>query len=246
MAKCLGSLDGVVLLSECNPSSAELFSRRLNPFVQMRNWYPALFARVEAGFDESQMQHDDRFQAFLLAVYDAVEAEGGHLIVRDYNYIDYFGVPFTQKPALELTLVRALRDRFEFRAVVLVRHPLDQYGSLRSHRILKDVLSPDIFLDGYEQFLSDVGAAKFVTYEHLLASPAGTLRDLCDLFGLRYDERVPARFHHYRSVTGNLSRDAEAAISPSRRTPVMDFWMRELQERPAYRNLLVRLGYGDR
>jgi hypothetical protein len=243
VAKCLGSMPGIVLLSETNPDSARLFDGSLNARNQVREWYPEIFAALPAATLDTDLTRVDAFREFIRAVYDVVQTQGKTLVLRDYNYVDYFGVPFTREPRGASILRSALEQTFSLTSAVLVRHPLRQYDSLRSHRSAENVLRPRIFLDGYAAFMRDFVGAYRITYEEFIAEPAGAIEGLCRFLCIPYSETFIDRFTDYRAVTGNLGRQNDPTISHATWEPAADEWRTELQGDPAFSVLLERLGY---
>lgn len=243
IAQCLGCMPSVVLLSETNPASALLFDGQLNPVNQVRAWYPTLLDALPS-FTPAELADERRFGTFIEALHAAALAAGRTLVLRDYNYADYFGFPFFA-PRGSSSLIAALDGAFARTPVVLVRHPLDQYDSLRSHRSAADALSPEIFIDGYARFLDDFAAAPVVKYEDFVAEPVATIAALCRLLRVPYDGAFLDRFPAYRAVTGNLARRDDPTIAHAWRERAPDAWRIELQQHPGYRALLARLSYAD-
>jgi hypothetical protein len=239
----LGRLPNTVVLGECNPSSALLFDQQLNPHVQLKKWYPDLFAEVGGGFAPTDMADPPLFGRFLRLVADLADDRGKRLLVRDYNYVDYIGTPFTN-PRHESSLLVALDGVFpERRPVVMVRHPLRQFQSLRSHAGVKDTLTPEVFLTGYERFRRDFTGASFITYEELLLDPERTFRAVCRQYDMPFAVEAIEKFYENAAVTGHLGRLDDRIIAPSSRGAEADAASRLLEAHPMYGALLDRLGY---
>lgn len=234
-------MPGALVLSETNPRSAGLFDQRLNPYVQLRQWYPESFRAMPGSFSAEKMGDTAAFGDFIEALYRTTKRAGGRLVIRDYNYVDYLGVPFVEEPQLNSSLVAALQGRLTRRSAVLLRHPLRQFLSLRSHRILS-VLTPQAFVRGYHAFLDDFAWAYVVKYEDLVANPQLTMATLCEYFEVPFSAEAVDRHHEYRLVTGQFSRIAEAAIEFSQR-PHDDDAANKLEIAPGYEALLKRMGY---
>ena len=81
-----------VLLSECNPSSALLYGGDLNPYTQIRDWYPDLFDR-EAADRPQDLAEDSGFRDFVRRIVGLAQTRGMQAIIRDYSYVDFVGVP---------------------------------------------------------------------------------------------------------------------------------------------------------
>ena len=239
-------MPGIVLLSETNPASARLFDGRLNPWNQVADWYPDCFPGVPGASHPEDLDDPDRFRAFIEALDIGVQERGSRLVVRDYNYVDYFGVPFETSIRLSSSIRSALQPAFDLQSAVLIRHPLPQYDSLRSHRSADDVLSPEIYLTGYETFLRDFASAHFIKYEDIVQQPYESIAALCRYLDLPFASGFLDHFHDYHSVTGNLGREYDPTIAFALWEPEVDAWRLQLQADPRYQALLERLGYAER
>ncbi len=248
LAKCLACMPGIVLLSETNPASALLFEGRLNPLTQVAEWYPDLLpdVRVEGVERPEDLRDPEHFRAFIAALDRAVRERGQTLVLRDYNYIDYFGVPFETPIRLAPSIRSALEGSFRLKSAVLVRHPLPQFDSLRSHRSAGDVLSPDIYLHGYETFLHDFASAHVIKYEDIVQHAFESIEALCRYLELPFSPDFVDRFKDYHSVTGNLGREYDPTIAYALWEPEVDTWRVQLQGDPRYAELVERLGYAEK
>jgi len=243
LAQCIGVLQNVVLLSECNPLSATLFDYNLNPYVQIQKWYPDVFAAVKDKFSAEDLQSADHFRHFITLVKSILDEKNHYLIIRDYNYIDYFGIPFLDRPPLYSNLIKSLANAFPVKQTILIRHPLHQYNSLRSHGILKDVLSPDIFLEGYDRFLNDFEGCKIIKYEDMVSHPGESISYLSGFLEVPFSKDFMTKFHTNQSVTGNFKRMGETKISLPAQKMEMDPWSEKLQNDPEFNILLNKLEY---
>jgi hypothetical protein len=243
LAQCIGVLQGVVLLSECNSLSATLFDYHLNPYVQIKKWYPDIFDAIKDKFKVEDLQHAKCFQKFIVTIKSIIDQKKNYLIIRDYNYIDYFGLPFLTRPSLSSNLLKSIKNSFQLKQTLLVRHPLYQYNSLRSHDILKEVLSPQIFLKGYHAFLSDFDGCKIIKYEDIVSYPAESISYLSGFLEVPFSKDFMTTFHKNQSVTGNFKRMGETKISLSNQKIKNDLWTEELQSHPDFQVLLNKLEY---
>src|SRR3984893_15534303 len=135
LAPRIGALPEVVLLSETNPRSAALYSGYLNPVVQVREWLPELASSIST-FDENELGYPRRFGELLERLYSAAEKLSLNLVIRDFNYVDFIGIPFIWPVPNDSSLDLAVAGRFCVSPIVVVRHPADQLASLRSHRAI--------------------------------------------------------------------------------------------------------------
>ncbi|MFZ2314367.1 MAG: hypothetical protein WAW86_01740 [Gammaproteobacteria bacterium] len=243
LTQCLGSMQNVIVLSECNPLTANLFEGGLNPYVQLEKWHPDLFVTIKDEFSAKDLQDQKVFCHFVESVKFSAQKMGINVIIRDYNYIDYYGVPFLIKPAMNSSLMHSIGNTFNCRSVLLVRHPLYQYNSLRSHEIVRGMLSPDLFLSGYDTFLTDFAGCKIIKYEDIVSSPIEAISDLCHYFELPFSEDFTSKFYKNNAVTGNLNRMGDSQISLSKKAVLQDQWTNELQHRSEFQALVAVLGY---
>jgi hypothetical protein len=243
LARLFGALPDTLLLSETNPRSSLLYGGALNPIVQIRKWHKALEDGV-AGFDEYEIGYPPRFGDMLARVWEACSQRKRRLMVRDFNYVDFIGVPFIWPTVSDLSLDMALAGRFRPVDIVLVRFPPAQLASLRSHRAIGPVLTAERFLDGYRAFLAAVRGAPIFRYEDLVADPAPTFETMCAALGIACDRTVFERFASIESVTGNLVRQGEGSITAPELSNEAMRGEAELAQLPGYDGLLQTLGYG--
>jgi hypothetical protein len=151
ISRCLGCMSGVLLLSEIHP----LGTAQFNPLVQAQRWY---------GLLSSQDLLDLRARG-RIAFADAIELihrrasdSGQRLVLRDWSHLDFTGVPFIAKPAYRLLTADALKGRFDLRQICTVRHPLDQWLSLRQLAVVQGKLTLEGYLAGYRQFAEQARA----------------------------------------------------------------------------------------
>ncbi|MHB1947194.1 MAG: hypothetical protein ACYCQI_03665 [Gammaproteobacteria bacterium] len=243
LARCISTSQNVILLSECNPSSTCLFDYQLNPYTQIKKWYPQLFTDIKQKFNKDDLQDTKTFCEFVLTIKSILDSKNQHLVIRDYNYIDYFGAPFQNNAPMSSSLINSIKNACQFISVVLVRHPLYQYNSLRSHNILRGHLTPELFLEGYHSFLTDFEKYRIIKYENIIDDPIYSISNLSHYLGLPFSNDFMNKFHTNQSVTGNLTRLDDYKISLSEAQIIDDDWIKELQTHPNYISLMKRLNY---
>jgi hypothetical protein len=109
----------VILLSEIHPLGTD----RFNPIQQASRWHSLLTPEdltLRLSFIDAIALIDRRCEER-----DAV------LLIRDWSHLDFTAVPFLQQPSYRLTTAEMLSDRFEIIHTATVRHPIDQWLSLR-------------------------------------------------------------------------------------------------------------------
>jgi hypothetical protein len=237
ISRCLGCMSGVVLLSEIHP----LGLRQFNPLAQAQRWFGllsshdlgALAARGQIGFADA-----------IELIHRRAEECNQRLVIRDWSHLDFTGVPFVARPAYRLLLAEACGKQFDLRQVCTVRHPLDQWLSLRRLAILQGKLVLPDFLAGYRRFAEIASEIGFFRYEDFTAEPAPVMKALCKRLELKFDAGFGGRWHEYALVTGDMAGSrAGSAIAPLPRRPVEAALLEELSTNDDYRNSLQLLGY---
>ena len=242
VSRVIAALPEVVLLSETNPRSAALYSGYLNPIVQVRNWSPALVSSIST-FDEHELGYPRRFGELLERLNSAAEELGLKLVVRDFNYVDFIGIPFLWPVPHDSSLDMAVAERFFVSPIVLVRHPADQLASLRSHRAIGTNLTAEHYLTSYDEFLRVMTGTPIFRYEDVATDPEVYFPLICSHLGIRWDASALARFASVDKVTGNMERSEESVIRKPRMSDAALSADEELGRFGAYSDLLVAMGY---
>ncbi len=243
LAQCISAMKNVFLLSECNPLSAHLFDYNLNPYIQLQNWHPKLYAVVKKKFDKTQLCDPKSFCHFLKLLCRYLHQNKQHLIVRDYNYIDYIGLPYIPFPPMYSNLMFAIKEAFTTCQVVLVRNPLAQYNSLRSHTITKNILTPKKFIEGYLKFLGDFSDCYWLKYEDIVADPTHYIAATCGVLQIPFSEEFIHEFYKKTAVTGNFNRINQKMITLSNTQLIEDSWTEDFKTHPQFNLLMSQLGY---
>jgi hypothetical protein len=237
ISRCLGCMSGVLLLSEIHP----LGTAQFNPLVQAQRWYGLLSSQ-----DLAELRARGRI-AFVDAIdliYRRTADAGQRLVIRDWSHLDFTGVPFVANPAYRLLTAEALAGRFELRQVCTVRHPLDQWLSLRQLAVVQGKLTLDLFLAGYRRFAEQARAIGFYRYEDFAAEPSAIMRELCRRLDVRFDRHFTERWSSYAFVTGDVAGSrGRCAIEPAPRRAAESALLEQLAASPDYRTSLELLGY---
>jgi hypothetical protein len=237
ISRCLGCMSGVLLLSEIHP----LGTAQFNPLVQAQRWYGLLSSQ-----DLAALRARGR-----IAFVDAIELihrraadAGQRLVVRDWSHLDFTGVPFVATPAYRLLTADALKGRFDLRQACTVRHPLDQWLSLRQLAVVKGKLTLEAYLAGYRRFAEQARAIGFFRYEDFAGEPSAVLKELCRALDVRFDRHFTERWSSYTFVTGDVSGSRGGAqIQPVPRRAVDPGLLDHVAANPDYRTSLELLGY---
>lgn len=243
ISRCLGSMDGVVLLSEIHPFGSQVH----NPLQQANEWFH-LFSSADLR----------AFQAvnftFLEAVEEVrqrVEASGRKLVIRDWSHIDFTGVPFTENPSYRLTTAEILGQHYRIVHTSIVRHPLDQWISLNRLSMFNDAPRPQArkFIYGYLRFAEFAKKMGYVRYEDFTLDSDAALRTLCERLQLVFDADYKCKWQGYVTITGDNTTPSESPraapfrIQSLTRRLFNDGVAEELQGCVDYNRALELLGY---
>lgn len=242
VARVFAALPELIVLSETNPRSASLYHAQLNPLTQIREWFPGLAERL-AEFNEHEIGYPPLFGDLIHVLYSSAAEQGLQLVVRDYNYVDFIGVPYVWPVPMDLSLDAALAARFEMHSAVLVRQPAAQLASLRKHRAVKNVLTAEQFLAGSLKFAAAMRGCPIFRYEDLAGDPLAVFPKICESMGIPWNAEALERFASSDRATGNFSRLGEAAIRPAEKSSEAAHADAELQCLDGYGELLAALGY---
>jgi hypothetical protein len=201
LSRVLASLDNVVLLSETNPLSANLFAFGLNPVRQIESNYPQLDFGPYAGH-VAELGVPALFGRYIERLHAHCLARNLALVIRDYNYVDYIGTPFTMSAPGRSSLDVALSD-VPLRQILLIRHPAAQFLSLAAHPELKNGLEIRGFLTGYRGILDDYGESGLTRYEDVFARFEDGIRRIADELRLPYAPGMLDRLASTDWMTGN-------------------------------------------
>ncbi len=236
ICKCIGSMQDVVLLSEIHPSGTKLF----NPLKQAHEWFqllePADLTRLRQG--------PLKFKDAIALVYERCLERNKALIIRDWSHLDFTAVPFLPRPSYRLTIAAVLKERFAIRNTATVRHPIDQWLSLRKLALLNGKITLEVFLKGYRHFAEYCVRMGFIRYEDFVRFPEQQLQILCDRLGVAYDPAFEERWPGYRTITGEVqSKRAGSTIAPVPRQQMEAGLLDAFEHNKDYLKTIKLLGY---
>lgn len=237
IGRCLGCMEGVVLLSEIHPRGAAI-DERFDPLLQACHWHQ-LFATHELPASRPSF-----VEAIEMIAQRCVE-RGRQLLIRDWAYLDYMGVPYIRVPPGRSQLEEQLAPRFAIRQHYLIRHPLELWLSLCGGRIVKQYLNVENYLEGYLSYARVAAAGAFMRYEDFLQQPQEALARCCRHLELDFDAAFMEKWGGYRNITGDYRSigEAQSIIRPYRPKFVPDPIRERFQALPAYGQALQLLGY---
>ncbi len=245
LSRCLGVLPDVALLSEINPGSVKLFPH-FDPLYQDRNWLHLLHPTDIERFSQIDLGITANFRDLLRRFYLCASASSRHLVLRDYNYVEFVGVPYLTDPPRRLIIYDALPHEVSSTSIAFIRHPIDQWVSLCKHEHVRAVLTPSIFCAAYVAFLQQLGGRRIYKYEDFIERPEAEFEAICRDLALPFDPSFVRRFHAFDSVTGDFARQDESCISVPAKKPVSPSAINEFRSSQDYWRIVTTAGYPER
>ena len=236
IAKCVAVMPRVALLSEIHPLGME----RFNPLLQANSWYDLVDEREIA-----RLGANPDFIAAIRLIASRASSRALRLVIRDWTHLDFHEGPLTRTPSFKLTTAELLTPHFRLLQVATVRHPIDQWQSLRRVPMMRGQINLDRFLQGYRRFAEIAAVLGFIRFEDFCDDPDHALQRICVGLDLTYDPTWRERWARYDRMTGDetAKRDSGELKRPKRR--LLDPGLAEaFQNHPDYRPALDLLGYG--
>jgi hypothetical protein len=243
LSRCIGVLPGIALFSEINPASIRRFSY-LDPLYQDRNWIHLLEAAELERFSELDLEKAEAFREVIAALHVRAVETGRHLVLRDFNLVDFVGIPFCASPPQKLTLYAALPAAIPTRSVAFIRHPMDQWSSICKHEEVRD-LTPSTFCNAYAAFLHELGDIPIHRYEDFVERPKSCLQAICEDLLLPFDPAFIDRFQSFDYVTGDFSRHQEKSISAPAKRSLPPQALEEFRACGTFKLILSATGYEE-
>jgi protein O-GlcNAc transferase len=236
ISRCLASMENVVLLSEIHP----LGTRKFDPLQQAKDWYGLVTASEVAS---SKRGRAGFVEAIALISQRCAEL-GKMLVLRDWNHLDYIGMPYVQ-PDFRPLLAESLQGGFELIRVATVRHPLDQWLSLTRDPAFGNGLAMGKYLKGVRRFAEMAVQRGFHRFEDFTADSDAMLQQLCASLQLPFDPAYRQRWTSYTNITGDVlpGRSAEGQIQPLPRQHGDTEALRDFTSRGDYRRIQQLLDY---
>lgn len=222
------------------------FFPELHPLYQDKQWLRLLSESEQKRFSEEDLHDTSNFRTMMETFHHRAAESGRILIVRDYNYAEFIGVPFLADPPRRRVLCDVLSDLGPVRAIALVRHPVNQWISLRRHAtVRRATLSPSEFADAYAAFARDLEGISIFRYEDLGAEPEDQMRRICACLDVPFDNSFREKFHTFDQVTGNFARKGESSIASAPQQRVPKEVLKEFQANAGLGEASAAFGYED-
>ena len=237
VGKCLGSMDGVVLLSEIHPAVIN----DLSLIEQANKWYH-LFSPEDIQW--LVQKGSVEFREAVAMIYERCTEQGKTLVIRDWSYIDFIGAPYYSQPCFSLKTIDVLEGWFSLVHTSLVPHPIDQWLSLKRLVRMEEV-TLELFLRGYFRFAEYCADIGFTRYEDFTKDTEKQLRILCDRMELNFDPEFRNRWANYTNITGNIygASRGRNEIKPLPRREMEPGLLDRFEQNADYFRSLELLGY---
>jgi hypothetical protein len=203
ISRVIAAMENIVLLSETNPLSANLFSFMLNPVTQIAANYSHLNFPKYPG-NQAELGSPNLFGKYINELNLSCDAINYNLVIRDYNYVDYIGVPFTWPTPYNSSLNAAL-DGLETKEIMFIRHPVSQFISLISHDELKNVLGYEDFLKGCRVMLEQHWGIHMIKYEEMFSEFEEKKATIAECLHLSMISDWKSRISSINWITGHES-----------------------------------------
>jgi hypothetical protein len=234
ISKCIAVQPNVQLLSEVDPFSSLHYSAK-----------PA-FAPTDMITLVRQSNRGASAELVLKLFFNSIEtvlldatARGLRLVLRDHTHSHYCtGGAVNERP----TFRELVKEKYPTLSLVTVRHPLDSYLSLSANKWIHFApYNIEEYARRYHKFLDDYASVAIVRYEDLIDHPHATMREICRVLDLAYQEQFFDLFNVVQ-MSGDSGR-AGGEISLRQRRPVPTEVEKSARESVALQELLERLGY---
>lgn len=236
ICRCLASMDRVVLLSEIHPLGGRVF----DPLQQAMEWHGLLQPAELKAARNSELS----FSAAISLIARRCEEQDKILVIRDWNHLDYLGIPFTQ-PQFGPALFESLQADFEVVRFATTRHPLDQWLSLTRNPLFAERLAVGKYLRGVRRFSEMAAEVGFIRYEDFTADSDAALQSLCHGLEIPFDAAYRDRWATYTRITGDVlpGRSNLGEIRPLPRQDSSRELLELMSQRGDYQRILKLLDY---
>lgn len=242
ISKCIGSMNGVALLSEVHPFTS---SGQFNPLQQANDW---LGVDVQEELRAIAKTQGTTWLEAICLIHRCVEAQGRRLIVRDWSHLDFTGVPWIE-PSYKTTTAEVLARNFKINQAFTVRHPIDQWISLSKLEVIAGKLHIATFMKGYRAFAEAAAKTDFTRYEDFTTEPETEVKKISSNLGIEYDEHFLHNWSQFTKITGDVPKVGEGRgtesmkIEPLKPYTPTSKMRKAFENSPDYFPSLEALGY---
>ncbi len=199
MCRCLGCMEGVVLLSELHPLAS-----LDGAFRQAKEWFGLL---TQNDIAELQKPGSANYTKAIVLIEQRCRERGATLILRDWAHLDYTGYPYLA-PGYRPLLYTELAESFDIVRISTTRDPVTQWQSLIRLDMMRKppqagTFGLDQFLVGYRKYAELCVETGFIRYEDFLLDPDLAMRKLCDHLQIKFDPGFINKWPDYKTITGD-------------------------------------------
>lgn len=241
ICRCLGCMKNIILLSEINPHGAQW--SEYNPLDQAHNWFKLLLPEdVQKIKEQGGISFDEAIELINRRCLDKELV----LVIRDWSHLDFFAIPFLPSPSYLLSTSLALNNKFDVIAKSIVRHPIDQWLSIRMLDVLKGKLALADFLKGYLRFAEYGKKIGFIRFEDFTMNPEREMESLCSQLSIPFDPTFIGKWSGYTTITGDnySERGYRREIKPMPRRNMENGLIDQFEKNPDYLKSIEMLNYG--
>ena len=199
ISKSLGAQKDVVLLSEIHPEGVALSKKMginvpdFDPIYQSQLWNNLFKDDEYKKICNSNLKFIEKIDL----IYVKVELVKKKLIIRDWAFVDFFGIPFS-KPTYKNMLFETLKSKYKILNIYLLRNPLETLISCyNSLPFFKDNYKFETFIKSYESFFLDTTDDRNFKFEDFCIYPEENLKRICEKLEIDFDE-------NYLNKLGNI------------------------------------------
>ena len=168
MCKCLGCMEGVVLLSELHPRAS-----LDGALKQAKEWFGLL---TQNDIAELQKPGSVNYTKAIMLIEQRCRERGDTLVLRDWAHLDYTGYPYITAPGYRPLLYTELAESFDIVRISTTRDPVTQWQSLIQLDVMQKPLQSgafglDQFLAGYRKYAELCVETGYIRYEDFASGP---------------------------------------------------------------------------
>jgi len=236
-------MSDIVLLSEIHPDRFHIFPHATNPISQAINWHKIISL--------------DDFQGKKINIIDAIKLieskcseKSKKLVIRDLAHLDFVGLPDVKPPSFKFLLAEILSYDFEVIQFAILRHPLDQWLSIKKSIPTLVHVDLDVFLKGYLEYVKQIKEYGFIRFEDFIFYPEKQMQVICNKLHLKFDRNFLIQWSSYDKITGDMAETGQHSrakelkkIIPLPRRPVDKNTIRQFEQSNDYWEALKLADY---
>lgn len=239
--KCIGCMEGVVLLSELHPMAWKLF----NPIKQAEEWFGLV---KQSDLRELHNKGGTTYAKAIALIDRRCKESGKTLVLRDWSHLDYTGYPLVSAPAYRPLLYAELTESFDILRISITRDPVTQWQSLARLGVMQGALRSgkfgvDKYLVGYRKYAELCVQTGFVRYEDFLRDAESEMKRICEHLEIRFDPAFSEKWPAYTTITGDINPNNPNKITERPRRPVDPSLKKRFLANPEYHRACELLGY---